>query len=254
MRTHPHIPRATVATVVAALALVSCSGGDDADTAASTETSSDATAPVTSPTTEPTTTPSSTSTTTTSTTSTTTTTTAAPTTTAPPTTTEPPGTTGPTSSTVPVEISDPSDPEIQAMFAVAEEHFRLYDLALQQPDDAGREAAVLATTTGGMTDTVSGTLARLRDEGRVQVPNPTEPDRVEIIDELGFILGDIGNVEVCIISPSTLLNVGVELTDEILERALQSWSASYSMAKVEGTWRVSGLQLFTEYEGQMGCD
>lgn len=254
MRTHPHIPRATVALVFAALTLVACSGGDDADTAASTEASSDVTGAVTSPTTEPTTAPSSTSPTTTSTTSTTT----APTTTAPPTTaprtTTPPSTTGPTSSTLPVEISDPTDPEIQAMFAVAAEHFRLYDLALQQPDDPEREAAVLATTTGGMTDTVSGTLARLRDEGRVQVPNPTEPDRVEIIDELGFILGDIGNVEVCIVSPSTLLNVGVELTDEILERALQSWSASYSMAKVEGTWRVSGLQLFTEYEGQMGCE
>lgn len=254
MRTHPHIPRATVALVFAALTLVACSGGDDADTAASTEASSDVTGAVTSPTTEPTTAPSSTSPTTTSTTSTTT----APTTTAPPATaprtTTPPSTTGPTSSTLPVEISDPTDPEIQAMIRAVEANFAAFDLAMQQPDNTDREQDVLATTTGEMTDNVAETLARLREEGRAQFPNPVEPDRVEILPELAFISGVFGSVEACIISPSVLLEVGAEPTEASFQGAAQSFSASYNMTNVDGAWLVSSLQIFNQYEGQIGCD
>ena len=247
MRTHPHIPRATVATVVAALALAACSGGDDAGTAASTEASSGVTAPVTSPATEPTAAPSSTSTTTTSTTSTT----AAPTTTAPSTTTEA-SSRAPSSTSEDTAVGRDTNELEAALFA----HIEAFDAARRDPSNNSLEAAAIATTTGAMTQIVSDTLDNMRSAGRASRPNPDVPSSQTIFGESIAVQGSEATLDTCWISSNILVEIGggPSGNDLVIDDSVNSYIAAYSLTKVGAQWLVSSFQTLEKFEGQVGCD
>lgn len=235
--------QASAIAAAMAVALAACSGGSDDPT---TPPTASATAPVL---TTPTTPPPPSTTAAPSTPLTTPPTTAAPT--APPTTPTPPPATP--ISQPPAEITDPADPEIQAMVVAVRSHFDAFGLAMQQPGNAAVEQAALATTTGSMTGIVTETLARIRERGQASVPDPDEADRVEISNELAFVQGATGTVEACIVSPSKLVDVGTTVDASTFDDALESYAGTYTLQLIDGTWLVSNLQILDEFEGQSGC-
>ena len=245
--THSRARRASplFAGAVALCVLVAaCSGDDDA----STTTASVVTNPPLDSTVD------STTVTTDSTTSSTITTTSTSTSTTSTTTIEAPATTEPPSTDPGEPLVGIDSPEAQAMVAAFDDFFAAFTAALRNPSDGALAEAVLARTTGKMSQTVQGSIDTLIERGQEARPGEV-PTEYELSERSVTIFQDAGGLDACWIDGDMLVvpNGSPDGTDEVIDAGATSYDVSYGMTRVGDAWLVSSLQFFATYEDQVGC-
>lgn len=144
--------------------------------------------------------------------------------------------------------------QVEADFREAD---RLASEALQDPNNAEKEAAALDRRTGALADQLRETLAEFRQSDRAWRPNDLVPASLEVEVPAALVVdgADVAELVSCELNSWVVVEVGAgpDGTDAIVDSSVVAFRNSVLLRDVDGIWLVEGGTTLGRWEGADGC-